>query len=99
MSSFNVLTLTCSVLRPHHPLTHPTTTTLDASTLSSANRQTILEQARGLFYDSDIWPAQRSRYYLGILPTILKVNPTSPDKTTTTQIDPDSIRFYWKRVK
>jgi len=80
---------------PHFDLFHAsatssiissTTTTLDASTLSSANRQTILEQARGLFYDSDIWPAQRSLYYLGILPTLLKVNPTSPNKTKTTHI-------------
>jgi hypothetical protein len=37
----------------------------DASTLDSAHRQTILERARGLFYDSDPWPAQRSLYYIG----------------------------------
>jgi len=41
---------------------------LDASTLDPARRQTILERARGLFYDSDMWPAQRSLYYIGVLP-------------------------------
>ena len=30
------------------------TTLLDASTLGPAYRQTILERARGLFYDSDM---------------------------------------------
>ena len=44
------------------------TTLLDASLLNPTHCQTILEQARGLFYDSDTWPAQRSLYYIGILP-------------------------------
>ena len=43
-------------------------TLLDASTLDPAHRQTILERARGPFYDSDTWPAQRSLYYIGVLP-------------------------------
>ena len=31
---------------------------LDASTLDPTHHQMILEQAQGLFYDSDMWPAQ-----------------------------------------
>ena len=56
------------------------TTLLDASTLDPAHLQTILEQARGLFYDSETWPARRSLYYIGVLPAL----PTAESSTNRT---------------
>jgi len=49
------------------------TTLLVTSTLDSTNCQMILERARGIFHDSDTWPAHRSLYYIGVLPNILTV--------------------------
>ena len=37
-----------------------------------------LERARGLFHDSDTWPARRSPYYIGVLPALTAVeSPTA----------------------
>ena len=57
------------------------TTLLDASTLDSTNHQTILERARGIFHDSDTWPAHRSLYYISVLPNILTVEPETRQPT------------------
>jgi len=49
------------------------TTLLDTSMLNLANHQMILERARGIFHNSDTWPAHRSLYYISVLPNVLTV--------------------------
>ena len=41
---------------------------LQPSSITSADRTLILERVGDLFQDSDVWPAGRSLYYLGVLP-------------------------------
>jgi len=43
---------------------------LVASSLSPSDRKFIWDQVRDLFLDSDMWPAGRSLFYLGILPLL-----------------------------
>ena len=42
---------------------------LQTTSVSSIDRSFILEQVDCLFQDSDAWPALRSLYYLGVLPS------------------------------
>jgi hypothetical protein len=44
------------------------TTIFQTSSLSPTDPAQILEKIDHLFLDSDIWPARRSQYYLGVLP-------------------------------
>ena len=71
----------------------PLPTLLDASTLDSAHPQMILERARGLFHDSHMWPAQRSLYYIGVLPAFPTVESpiagTLANKTLLTRLAND----------
>ena len=46
------------------------TTILQTSSISSATRSFVLLRVQNLFWDSDIWPARRSLYYLGALPPL-----------------------------
>ena len=46
------------------------TTILQTSSISSATRSFVLLHIQNLFWDSDIWPAQCSLYYLGALPPL-----------------------------
>ena len=41
---------------------------LQSSSIPSTDRTLILQRVGNLFQDSDIWPAGRSLYYLGVLP-------------------------------
>ena len=43
---------------------------LQASSINPADQKFIQDQVRDLFLDSDIWPAQRSLFYLGLLPPL-----------------------------